>query len=178
LGSRVSIEINFFLQVHFKCQQFDNCSHCVNDTGGKFAACIVDTVGKFAGGKLIHETKTRSKKSRDPVPLNNKFTLDLQIGCIGLGNRGLRFLILQISRLHLLYFQGLALDCLSLRGRLHRMTNKENDIFYFTLLFREKKKSKKDNSFLSSALAELLQPLSELIAALPSPLPAAQMKTD
>jgi hypothetical protein len=58
-------------------------------TGGKFAGCVVDTGGnlppvsttldklveKFAagvvdtGGKRIHE-KTRSKKSRDTVPLS------------------------------------------------------------------------------------------------------------
>jgi hypothetical protein len=56
----------------------------VVDTGGKFAAGVVDTGGlrefskKFqtvlmgysgAGGKLIHK-KTRSKKSRDTVPLS------------------------------------------------------------------------------------------------------------
>jgi hypothetical protein len=53
----------------------------VADTGDKFAAGVVDTGGnlkKFeralmvysgAWGKLIHE-KTRSKKSRDTVPLS------------------------------------------------------------------------------------------------------------
>ncbi len=53
----------------------------VVDTGCKFAAGVVDTGGNLppvscrvlmgysgAGGKLIHE-KTRSKKSRDTVPL-------------------------------------------------------------------------------------------------------------
>jgi hypothetical protein len=66
----------------------------VNNTGGKFAACVVDTggnlppasltpaanlppvstaqgelVAKFAAGINIQK-KTRSKKSRDTVPLN------------------------------------------------------------------------------------------------------------
>jgi hypothetical protein len=41
-GSSVSIEIHFFLQVNLSCQQFDNCSHCVNDTSGTFAAGVVD----------------------------------------------------------------------------------------------------------------------------------------
>ncbi len=48
LGSRVRIEIHFFLQVHFKLSAFD--------TSGNFAAGIDDTGGKFSGGgKLIHD---------------------------------------------------------------------------------------------------------------------------
>jgi hypothetical protein len=59
-----------------------NFAPCVVDTSGKFATSVVDTGGapslakivtvltgySGAGGKLIHE-KTRSKRSRDTVPL-------------------------------------------------------------------------------------------------------------
>ncbi len=51
----------------------------VVDTGVKFAAGVVDTDGNFAAGVIDTDgkfvKKTKSKKSRDTVPLNKLFII-------------------------------------------------------------------------------------------------------
>jgi hypothetical protein len=74
LGSRVSILINAFLQVHFKLSAVWYCSHCLPPvslisvafativvyTCFKFVASIVDTGGKFATG-INNTSRTGAK---------------------------------------------------------------------------------------------------------------------
>jgi hypothetical protein len=71
LGSRLNISVNFFLQVHFRCQQSDTVlfplfATGVIDNGVKFAARIIGTDGKFAA--VINNTSgTSGKVSLLPV---------------------------------------------------------------------------------------------------------------
>ncbi len=96
LDSRVNIHINFCLQVHFKVSAAWYCSHClppVSTTPHRWQICrrcrwyrwctltceyLHDFLKKFemvllgysgAGGETDSWKKTRSKKSRDTVPL-------------------------------------------------------------------------------------------------------------
>ncbi len=62
LGSRVSIKINFFRQVHFKLSAVWYCSHCVNDAGGKFAYGVFDTGD--APCSNVNDTKTKAEMFR------------------------------------------------------------------------------------------------------------------